>query len=251
MFTCVGSAKCQFVACKVDLGRCFSMLSFWSSGPNLHHVREDRGRYSICCNYHVSFHGGFLCCPDIDAVWWLLQALKCWGHSQQREGEGLTGYQSCRLWSQNPAQTLFSLLSKGRKTPTYLLTAVQDSMVPGWSKACRNRLYVSSPLLFLFYINDLPEVVKSTVWLYKWLPTLPGNPLLLLLLQEHLHRLEKWAAVWGMKLNAQKCYILPTKARSSFLRSLGGVILKQVQHSPYLSVHISNGPPTSQTSVRE
>ena len=42
-----------------------------------------------------------------------------------------------------------------------------------------------------------------------------------------------------MKLNAQKCYILPTKARSSFFYSLGGVILKQVQHSPYLGVHIS------------
>ena len=42
-----------------------------------------------------------------------------------------------------------------------------------------------------------------------------------------------------MKFNAQKCYILPTKARSSFLYSLGGVILKQVQQSPYLGVHIS------------
>ena len=42
-----------------------------------------------------------------------------------------------------------------------------------------------------------------------------------------------------MKFNAQKCCSLPTKARSSFLRSLGGVTLKQVQHCPYLGVHIS------------
>ena len=42
-----------------------------------------------------------------------------------------------------------------------------------------------------------------------------------------------------MKFNAQKCCILPTKARSSFLYSLGGVTLKQVQHCPYLGVHIS------------
>ena len=41
-----------------------------------------------------------------------------------------------------------------------------------------------------------------------------------------------------MKFNAQKCCSLPTKARSSFLRSLGGVTLKQVQHCPYLGVHI-------------
>ena len=42
-----------------------------------------------------------------------------------------------------------------------------------------------------------------------------------------------------MKFNAQKCYIPPTKARSSFLYSLGGVILKQVQQDPYLGVNIS------------
>ena len=57
-----------------------------------------------------------------------------------------------------------------------------------------------------------------------------------------------------MKFNAQKCYILPTTARSSFLYSLGGVILKQVQQSPYLGVHISadlKWYTTSQTSVRE
>ena len=43
-----------------------------------------------------------------------------------------------------------------------------------------------------------------------------------LLLQEDLHMLEKWAEALGIKFNAQKCYILPTKARSSFFYSLGG-----------------------------
>ena len=46
-----------------------------------------------------------------------------------------------------------------------------------------------------------------------------------------------------MKFNVQKCHILHTitKARFSFLYSLGGVFLKQVQQSPYLGVHISAG----------
>ena len=101
---------------------------------------------------------------------------------------------------------------------------------------------VLGPLLFPCHINDLRETAKPTVRLFA------GDYLLYreirsfkdhLLLQEDLHRLEKWAEVWGMKFNAQKCYILPTKARSSFLYSLDGIILKQVQQSPYFGVHIS------------
>ena len=105
--------------------------------------------------------------------------------------------------------------------------AVVDSGVPQGT--------VLGPLLFLCHINDLPETVKSTVrlfaddcLLYREIRSFEDH----LLFQEGLHRLEKWAEVWGMKFNAQKCYILPTTARSSFLYSLGGVILKQVQQSP-------------------
>ena len=101
---------------------------------------------------------------------------------------------------------------------------------------------VLGPLLFLCLINDLPETVKSTVrlfaddcLLYREIRSFEDH----LLLQEDLHMLEKWAEALGIKFNAQKCYTLPTKARSSFLYSLGGVILKQVQQSPYLGVHIS------------
>ena len=75
---------------------------------------------------------------------------------------------------------------------------------------------VLGPLLFLCHINDLPETVKSTVrlfaddcLLYREIRSFEDH----LLLQEDLHRLEKWAEAWGMKFNAQKCYILPTKAR--------------------------------------
>ena len=100
---------------------------------------------------------------------------------------------------------------------------------------------VLGPLFFLCHINDLPEAVKSTVrlfardcLLYREICSFEDH----LLLPEDLHRMEKWAEVRGMKFNAHKCYIPPTKARS-FLYSLGGVILKQVQHSPYLGVHIS------------
>ena len=122
----VGSATCRFV---VDLSRRFSTLSFWPSGPNLHHVREDRGRYSICLNNHVGFHGGFSCSPDVDAARRLLQALTCRRHRRWGDGEGPTGWQSCRLLESKSCTNTFP-------------SAVQDRMVPGWSEACRNRPYV-------------------------------------------------------------------------------------------------------------
>ena len=98
---------------------------------------------------------------------------------------------------------------------------------------------VLGPLLFLWHINGLPETVKSTVRLCRRLLTLPGNPLLRgppLTSGGSTQAGKKWAEVWGMMFNAQKCYIFPTKARSY---NLGGIILKQVQQSPYLGVHIS------------
>ena len=87
-------------------------MPFWSSGPNLRHVREDRGRYSVCFDYHVGFHGGFSCSPDVDAARRLLQALKCRRHRRRGDGESPTGCQFCRLWSRNPSRTLFLVLSK-------------------------------------------------------------------------------------------------------------------------------------------
>jgi hypothetical protein len=101
---------------------------------------------------------------------------------------------------------------------------------------------VLGPLLFLCHINDLPDSVKSTVrlfaddcLLYRTINTFQDH----LTLQEDLRRLEDWAKKWGMRFNAQKCYILSIRSTSSYLYSLDGVPLKQVQQNPYLGVHIA------------
>ena len=59
------------------------------------------------------------------------------------------------------------------------------------------------------------------------------------LLQEDLTKLEEWARKWGMRFNAKKCYVLPTKNRSSYYYKLDEEILQHVEQNPYLGVQIS------------
>jgi hypothetical protein len=101
---------------------------------------------------------------------------------------------------------------------------------------------VLGPLLFLCHINDLPDSVKSTVrlfaddcLLYRVINTFQDH----LTLQEDLKCLEEWATKWGMRFNAQKCYVLSTKPKSHFFYSLGNTILQQVDQNPYLGIQIS------------
>ena len=82
---------------------------------------------------------------------------------------------------------------------------------------------VLGPILFLVHINDLPERVSSCVrlfaddcLLYRVIRTIQDH----IALQEDLKNLEKWAAEWGMKFNAVKCYTLPIKQKTFFMYQL-------------------------------
>ena len=70
---------------------------------------------------------------------------------------------------------------------------------------------VLGPLLFLININDLPQVVTSSVWLFA------DNCLLYhpinrredpLALQKDIDTLQLWGNTWGMRLNVDKCKII-------------------------------------------
>ena len=103
---------------------------------------------------------------------------------------------------------------------------------------------VLGPLLFLIYINDLPDSVNSTVGLfaddclvYREVGSIDDQ----LALQRDLYSLENWAHIWGMKFNPSKCTIF-TISRSPPLHkfySLCGTILQQVSEAKYLGVNIS------------
>ena len=105
---------------------------------------------------------------------------------------------------------------------------------------------VVGPLLFLLYINDLPDCVKSNVrlfaddcLLYREIVTCEDQAAL----QEDLLALEKWTLDWGMKFNPGKCTVL-TVSRGpqvhSKMYSLCGVVLQSVTEAKYLGVCLSS-----------
>ena len=102
---------------------------------------------------------------------------------------------------------------------------------------------VLGPLLFLCFINDLPDAVSSQVRLfaddcvlYRPIKSYADHRKL----QEDLANLEKWAETWGMEFNAKKCHILSVKNKTSFYYQLCGEILKTVNNTTYLGINISN-----------
>jgi len=102
---------------------------------------------------------------------------------------------------------------------------------------------VLGPLLFLCFINDLPDSVSSQVrlfaddcLLYRTIKSRSDHHAL----EKDLLNLDTWAKTWGMKFNAKKCYILSINQKSSNFYSLGEEVLKEVTFNPYLGILISN-----------
>ena len=105
---------------------------------------------------------------------------------------------------------------------------------------------VLGPLLFLAYINDLPQNVSSKVRLFA-----DDTAIYLTLtsadqsatLQNDLKTLELWELEWDMEFNPSKCQVIHVTRRKHPIPTqyiLHGVQLESVSSAKYLGVDISN-----------
>ena len=105
---------------------------------------------------------------------------------------------------------------------------------------------VLGPLLFLIFINDLPNLVSEGTFIRLFADDclvyrLIRSPDDQRILQEDLHRLHNWTKIWGMRFNPAKCQIMHlsrTKTVSKYYK-LCNVILETVESAKYLAITIS------------
>ena len=105
---------------------------------------------------------------------------------------------------------------------------------------------VLGPILFLVYINDLPEQVKSRVRLFA------DDTAMYLALSSHIEgqvlqndllSLEKWEKMWDMNFNPSKCQVLHVTRLKTPIETkyfLHNTMLDSVSSAKYLKVTISD-----------
>ena len=134
----------------------------------------------------------------------------------------------------------------------FLTTRTQKVLVDGSSSGTAHvksgvpQGTVLGPLLFLTYINYLPDCVSSQTrlfaddcLLYRPIKSEADQ----VLLQEDLSKLQSWADIWCMNFNPSKCSVLrvarPRSPKLHFDYTLKGQTLERVPHIPYLGVELS------------
>ena len=104
---------------------------------------------------------------------------------------------------------------------------------------------VLGPILFLVYINDFPDQVRSRVRLFA-----DDTAMYLALdrqdkseiLQKDLENLEKWEKLWDTSFNPSKCQVIHvTRPKNPFQTkyNLHGCVIESVPSAKYLGVTIS------------
>ena len=104
---------------------------------------------------------------------------------------------------------------------------------------------VLGPLLFLAYINDLPDNISSEVCLFAddcvlYRPIHNNSDVSGL--QADLHTLTSWQNMWQMKFNAKKCFVLKlshSRSTTSHTYKFGQSTLEETNSHAYLGVHIT------------
>ena len=105
---------------------------------------------------------------------------------------------------------------------------------------------VLGPLLFLIYINDLPNQISSQIRLfaddcilYRQIYSINDCNIL----QNDLLKLQSWQDKWLLKFNSAKCHTMAITTKRSpthFSYHLNNSVLSRVSSTPYLGVTITN-----------
>ncbi len=102
---------------------------------------------------------------------------------------------------------------------------------------------ILGPVLFLLYVNDLPDTVMATAKMfaddtkvYKHVKNRDDCQEL----QEDLNRLSAWSKQWLLKFNASKCVALRIKNSIQYVYTLNGTYLRDVDSQNDLGVTITN-----------
>ena len=133
----------------------------------------------------------------------------------------------------------------GNRSQTVVLEGEESGSVPVTSGVPQGS--VLGPILFLVYINDLPDELSSQVRLFA-----DDTAVYLTIggaedgkvLQTDLDRLSVWEDRWDMEFNPSKCQVVRvTSSRTLFdiAYTLHGQVLEVVTSAKYLGVDISNG----------
>ena len=97
---------------------------------------------------------------------------------------------------------------------------------------------VLGPLLFVLFINDLPDGLKNATKLFADDLKLFGNASDIDSIEDDLAHLEKWQDLWLLKFNASKCKVMHLDFNSNCKQSyvLSGTDLEQVDSEKDLGI---------------
>ena len=102
---------------------------------------------------------------------------------------------------------------------------------------------ILGPLLFLIYVNDIPESVLSTAKmfaddtkLYRKIKFLEDCNVL----QDDLNNLSVWTSKWLLNFNATKCVVVKIKMSILYMYTLNGHVLEQAITQKDLGITISD-----------
>ena len=135
----------------------------------------------------------------------------------------------------------------GNRSQTVVLDGEESESVPVTSGVPQGLVLV--PILFLVYINDLPEELSSQVRLFAddddtAMYLTIGDTEDDKVLQNDLDRLSVWEDRWDMEFNPSKCQVVRVTTSRKLINvtyTLHGQVLEVVTSAKYLGVDISIG----------